>query len=121
MLTQLRPVLKYYMTSEAGNVETETADQEKDLDDIVDSKLQFRHHTASKVSTANRNLGIIFSTFTYLSQWMFLSLYKSIHGETTLEICECSAVSYIQTRIPRKASSHLLGQKSQEPQSERGY
>ena len=25
------------------------------------------------------------------------------------------------TRIPRKASSHLLGQKSQEPQSERGY
>ena len=27
----------------------------------------------------------------------------------------------INTRIPRKASSHLLGQKSQEPQSERGY
>ena len=25
------------------------------------------------------------------------------------------------TRIPQKASSHLLGQKSQEPQSERGY
>ena len=27
----------------------------------------------------------------------------------------------IQTRIPRKASSHLLAQKSQEPQSECGY
>ena len=27
----------------------------------------------------------------------------------------------LYTRIPRKASSHLLGQKSQEPQSERGY
>ena len=27
----------------------------------------------------------------------------------------------IKTRIPPKASSHLLGQKSQEPQSERGY
>ena len=26
----------------------------------------------------------------------------------------------VYTRIPRKASSHLLGQKSQEPQSERG-
>ena len=26
-----------------------------------------------------------------------------------------------ETRIPQKASSHLLGQKSQEPQSERGY
>ena len=29
--------------------------------------------------------------------------------------------SVLITRIPRKASSHLLGQKSQEPQSERGY
>ena len=29
--------------------------------------------------------------------------------------------THIRTRIPRKASSHLLGQKSQEPQSERGY
>ena len=27
----------------------------------------------------------------------------------------------IKTRIPRKASSHLLAQKSQEPQSECGY
>ena len=27
----------------------------------------------------------------------------------------------LQTRIPRKASSHLLAQKSQEPQSECGY
>ena len=26
-----------------------------------------------------------------------------------------------ETRIPRKASSHLLAQKSQEPQSECGY
>ena len=26
-----------------------------------------------------------------------------------------------ETRIPWKASSHLLGQKSQEPQSEHGY
>ena len=30
-------------------------------------------------------------------------------------------LSLLYTRIPRKASSHLLGQKSQEPQSERGY
>ena len=27
----------------------------------------------------------------------------------------------LKARIPRKASSHLLGQKSQEPQSEHGY
>ena len=30
-------------------------------------------------------------------------------------------VNSVRTRIPRKATSHLLGQKSQEPQSECGY
>ena len=35
-------------------------------------------HIASKVSTANRNLGISFRAVTYLSQEMFLNLYKSM-------------------------------------------
>ena len=74
MLAQMRP----QVTSEAGNVEIEIVDQEKDLGVTVDSNLQFRHHIVSKVSIANRNLGIIFRTFTYLSQEMFLSLYKSL-------------------------------------------
>ena len=34
---------------------------------------------------------------------------------------QCHWSCNFETRIPRKASSHLLGQKSQEPQSERGY
>ena len=67
---------KYYMTSEAGNVEIEIVDQEKDLGAIVDSKLQFRHHIVSKVSTANRNLGIIFRTFTVKKCFsVFISLW----------------------------------------------
>ena len=32
-----------------------------------------------------------------------------------------NAEDFVKTRNPRKASSHLLVQKSQEPQSERGY
>ena len=33
----------------------------------------------------------------------------------------CNKNIWAYTRIPRKASSHLLAQKSQEPQSECGY
>ena len=44
----------------------------------MDSKLKFREHINNKVSIANRNLGIIFRTFTYLDKEMFLNLYKSL-------------------------------------------
>ena len=66
------------MPSDTGNVLIEKVEEEKDLGVITDSKLNFRQHIASKVSIANRNLGIIFRTFTYLSQEMFLNLYKSM-------------------------------------------
>ena len=71
-------VSSYYMLSATGNVEIEKVKEEKDLGVVIDNKLNFRQHISSKVSTANRNLGIIFRTFTYLSQEMFLSLYKSM-------------------------------------------
>ena len=66
---------RYFMPSDTGNVLIEKVEKEKDLGVIIDSKLNFRQHIASKVSIANRNLGIIFRTFTYLSQEMFLNLY----------------------------------------------
>ena len=59
-------------------VEIEKVKEENDLGVVVDNKLNFRQHVSSKVSTANRNLGIIFKTFIYLSQEIFLSLYKSM-------------------------------------------
>ena len=64
------------MPSDTGNVLIEKVKKEKDLGVIIDSKLNFRQHIASKV--ANRNLGIIFRTLTYLSQEMFLNLYQSM-------------------------------------------
>ena len=67
----------YYMSSATGNVEIEEVKEEKDLGVVIDNKLNFRQHISSKVSTANRNLGIIFRTFTYLNQEMFSNLYKS--------------------------------------------
>ena len=56
----------YFMPSDLGVVE-----EEKDLGVIIDRKLNFRQHIAKKVSIANRNLGIIYRTFTYLNPEMF--------------------------------------------------
>ena len=60
----------YYMPSESGIVPIEKVKEEKDLG-VTDSKLNFRQHISKKLSIANRNLGIIHRTFTYLSQEMF--------------------------------------------------
>ena len=45
---------------------------------IIDSKLTFRDHIASKINLANINLGIIFRAFTFLDTEMFLTLYKTL-------------------------------------------
>ena len=58
--------------------EIKRVEHEKDLGIIVDNKLNFREHITSKVNIANRNLGLIFKTFTYMDQEMFLNLYKSM-------------------------------------------
>ena len=43
-----------------------TLENEKDLGVTIDCKLNFRDHIVQKVNLANRNLGIIFRTFTYI-------------------------------------------------------
>ena len=44
----------------------------------MDKALNFSEHISSKINKANRNLGLIFRTFTYMDKEMFLNLYKSI-------------------------------------------
>ena len=51
---------------------------EKDLGIIIDNSLKFSEHVSAKVKIANRNLGLIFRTFTYLDKGIFLNLYKSL-------------------------------------------
>ena len=51
---------------------------EKDLGVIFDEQLLFRKHVVKKVALANRNLGMIFKSFTYTDREMFLNLYKSL-------------------------------------------
>ena len=66
------------MKSDGQQVELEKVNNEKDLGVIIDQILSFREHITSKINKANRNLGIIFRTFTYIDQEMLLDLYKSI-------------------------------------------
>ena len=68
----------YTMESDGQQVELEKVKNEKDLGVIIDQNLTFRDHITSKVNIANRNVGIVFRTFTYIDQEMFLNLYKSI-------------------------------------------
>ena len=69
---------KYTMTSKDQVTELERVGQEKDLGVITDQKLTYRDHINSKVNSASKNLGIIFRTFTFIDEEMFLNLYKSI-------------------------------------------
>ena len=51
---------------------------ENDLGVTIDKNLNFREHISNKINIANRNVGIIFRTFTYLDPEMFKNLYKSL-------------------------------------------
>ena len=68
----------YTMQSPDGEVRLETVESEKDLGVIIDSALSFGEHIGSKILIANRNLGLIFKTFTFMDKDMFLNLFKSL-------------------------------------------
>ncbi len=65
------------MRNNDNEITLEKVSSESDLGVIIDSNLNFSEH-ASKVSLANRNVGIIFRTFTFMDKEIFLNLYKSI-------------------------------------------
>ena len=69
---------KYTIQDGKDTLELETVKTEKDLGVIIGSNLSFRDHINSKVNLANRNLGIIFRTLTFLDKETFLHLYKSL-------------------------------------------
>ncbi|MEW8547738.1 MAG: reverse transcriptase family protein, partial [Candidatus Thiodiazotropha sp.] len=68
----------YKMKCGQESFSIEKCTSERDLGVTVDQALNFSEHISCKVSKANRNLGIIFRTFTFMDKEMFLNLYKSI-------------------------------------------
>ena len=71
-------VSTYKMGSGEKRTEIQKVKAEKDLCVTIDDKLKFREHITQKVNIANRNLGIIFRTFSYMDKYMFLNLYKTL-------------------------------------------
>ena len=56
----------------------EYTDEEKDLGVIIDSKLKFELHISSNVNTANKIMGIIRRSFTYLDKTIFIHLFNAL-------------------------------------------
>ena len=59
-------------------VRLETVEPEKDLGVITDSALSFVEHISNKISIANKNLGLILKTFTFMGKDLFLYLFLSL-------------------------------------------
>ena len=104
----------YTMDSGQDVIEIETFTSEKDLGVIVYQALNFSDHISTKVSKVNRNLGIIFRTFTYMDKEMFLNLYKSIvrlHLEYAVTVCsplykkDMIVIENVQRRATKLVSS----------------
>ena len=56
-------------------VKLQETNEEKDLGVIIDDRLTFESHIASKVNAATRNMGVIRRTFQFLDEKMFTMLY----------------------------------------------
>jgi len=70
---------EYFMKDAEGKIcKIQLVDSEKDLGVTFDDKLTFNKHIHLKVNIANRNLGLIAKSFTYLDKEMFLQLYKAL-------------------------------------------
>lgn len=72
----------FHLYKEADGIRRETClkleEEEKDLGIIVDNKLNFRQHIQTAVNKANRILGTIRRTYTYLNERSFCLLYKAL-------------------------------------------
>ena len=113
----------YTMKSEQEQIEIEKVSSEKDLGVIMDIALKFSEHTSTKINMANRNLGVVFRTFTYMDTEMFLNLYKSIVRpllEYAVTVCtplfkkDSIAIENVQRKATKLIStiSHLTYQES---------
>ena len=71
-------IAPYIMHDQGQPVSLEQVDVEKDLGIYFDSKLSFQRSYHKKVYIANRNLGCIFRSVTYMDKVMFLHLFKSL-------------------------------------------
>ena len=61
-----------------GGVALTISNEEKDLDVLIDSKLNFDRHIGVKVNKANSLVGLMQRSFEYIDPHVFKQLFKSI-------------------------------------------
>ena len=73
------PKCDYYMEDVEGDQKhIDQCEEECDLGVTFDEKLSFDTHIQKSINKANKMVGIIKRTFSFLDKQMFLSLYKSL-------------------------------------------
>ena len=88
----------------------------------MDKALNFSEHLSSKINKANRNLGLIFRTFTYMDKEMFLNFNIQINCPSSCGVCgycvyaslkkDMVAIENVQMRATKlvRTISHLTYQ-----------
>ena len=96
------------------DITLEEHEVEKDLGVYVDNSLNFKEHVAKSTAKANRVVGIIRRTFDFLSEDLFVLLYKSLvrpileYGHSVWQPQHktlCSDIEGVQRRATRLLSS----------------
>ena len=104
----------YSMRQNGAPVIINQVAEQKDLGVIIDNKLEFVLHIQAMVKKANRNLGIIKRTFSYLDKTVFLNLYKTIvrphleYASTVWSVLykkDCISIENVQRRSTRMVHS----------------
>ena len=72
------PETKYTMKKGENSSDIATCEEEKDLGVTFDRNLNFNKHIELAIGKANKMLGLIKRTFSYLTKDIFLKLYKSL-------------------------------------------
>ena len=102
------PNNKYKM----NGVPLSAVEQEKDIGVIFDRNLNFDVHIDNIINKANRLLGIIFRSFTYMNARIFVTLYKAM-VRSILEYANCiwspllKRQSVILENVQRRATRML--------------
>jgi len=73
-----KPRENYFMNDMNKKINIEKCEEEKDIGVIFDEKLLFDKHMDSSINKANRMLGVIKRTFSFINKDTFLKLYKSM-------------------------------------------
>ena len=98
-----------------SNIKLATTAKEKDLGVIIDNRLSFSDHVAHTTSRANRLCGLIRRSFSFLSEEIFVLLFKSLvrplleYGHCIWQPHEkglCNEIENVQRRAT-KMLSHL--------------